>query len=95
MIRTVEVREREREEEVKEEKEGGKMIEISGSDLVNKEEFYRSALKSHSLNAYKKQAMAKLTGSSGYQERQELASRGKNRNQLASLATEQADLFQI
>ena len=54
-------------EESKNEVKG--MIEINGSDLVNKEEFYRSSLRSHSLNAYKKEAFAKLTGSAGYSER--------------------------
>ena len=66
VITTVEYKKGEEVKEEEEDEKEVKMIDISQSDLINKEEFYRSALKSHSLNEYKKQAMAKLTGSSGY-----------------------------
>ena len=44
---------------------GQKMVEVSADDLVNKEDFYRRHLQSHSISMFHKQVLSKAKNSEG------------------------------
>ena len=66
------------------------VVNVKTSDLVNKEEFYRNQLKQHSLLQFRDQTLARLKANSLSSD---LVSKGKAKNQLASLGEEHMDMI--
>ena len=67
-------------------------MQVNADDLVNKDEFYRRQLQNHSVSMFHRQIATRTANDSGAQAAEELAARGKKRNQLASMAQAHMDV---
>ena len=64
------------------------MIEISGDQLRNKEDFYRAQLKKHSIQQFREQTLSRMKR---FDDMGDLATKGRSKNHLASLGSDHLD----
>ena len=80
----------EQDDEEEEESQVQGMVEISEDRLRNKEDFYRAQLKRHSLQQFRDQTLSRMKQ---FDQADILAKKGKSKNHLVSLASDQLDLM--
>ncbi|CDW91173.1 UNKNOWN [Stylonychia lemnae] len=68
-----------------------KFIEVNRDELVNKDEFYRNQVKKHSILAFRDQTLQRMRGQIDTMD--QLASKGKGKNHLASMASDHLDMI--
>ena len=79
-------------DEVESRQKVASVVEVSADDLVNRDEFYRRQLQNHSVSMFHRQIVTRTQNDSAAQAQEQLASRGKKRNQLASMAQAHMDV---